>query len=277
LTFIVDGFLIVYFLGRKGFCRFLCPWGAFLKIPSSLAMFKVRKVGNCIECGNCTDNCPIGIDVTYEINNHGKVTNTNCTSCMVCTDGCPSHAISYKWKNPLNENFQFKHYGLNLNMFKLPSIADKFQSIHGKDYLLIVLILFFGFCIDGLYGMGHFLSFGIATIIVIQLIKRNKKMNLLIKSIMIAIFIWHGFIKYSIWQGLEHHGKHRHGKAIIHLNRVVMMYPKPIGRFHLLLSEMYLNENKIEKAEKHALIAKKINPQHEAPKQLLNKIHFKNR
>ena len=29
LTFLVDGFLIVYFLGRKGFCRFLCPWGAF--------------------------------------------------------------------------------------------------------------------------------------------------------------------------------------------------------------------------------------------------------
>ena len=32
LTFIVDGFLIVYFLGRKGFCRFVCPWGAFFKI-----------------------------------------------------------------------------------------------------------------------------------------------------------------------------------------------------------------------------------------------------
>ena len=140
LTFVIDGFLIVYFLGRKGFCRFLCPWGAFLKFPNSFAMFKVRKVGDCIECGNCTDNCSIGIDVTYEINNYGKVTNTNCTSCMLCTAGCPSKAISYKWENPLNENFQFKHYGLNLNMFKLPSIADKFQSIHGKDYLLMVLI-----------------------------------------------------------------------------------------------------------------------------------------
>ena len=32
LTFIVDGFLIVYFLGRKGFCRYLCPWGSFLKL-----------------------------------------------------------------------------------------------------------------------------------------------------------------------------------------------------------------------------------------------------
>ena len=34
LTFLVDGFLIVYFLGRKGFCRYICPWGAFLKLPN---------------------------------------------------------------------------------------------------------------------------------------------------------------------------------------------------------------------------------------------------
>ena len=275
LTFVIDGFLIVYFLGRKGFCRFLCPWGAFLKFPNSFAMFKVRKVGDCIECGNCTDNCSIGIDVTYEINNYGKVTNTNCTSCMLCTAGCPSKAISYKWENPLNENFQFKHYGLNLNMFKLPSIADKFQSIHRKDYLLMVLILFFGFCIDGLYGMGHFLSFGIAVIVAIQFVKWNGKMNLLFKVVMVTIFIWHGFIKFSIWQGLDHYEKHRYKQAIIHLNRVVNIYPKPIGRFHLLLSEMYLNDDKIKHARKHALIAREINPQHEAPRQLLNKINFK--
>ena len=35
LTFLIDGFLIVYFLGKKGFCRFICPWGAFLKIPNN--------------------------------------------------------------------------------------------------------------------------------------------------------------------------------------------------------------------------------------------------
>ena len=275
LTFIVDGFLIVYFLGRKGFCRFLCPWGAFLKLPSSLAMFKVRKVGTCIECGVCTDNCPIGIDVTYEINNHEKVTNTNCTSCMVCTDGCPSQAIAYKWKNPFRENFQFKHYGLNLKMFKLSAISDKFQSVHKQDYLLLPLILFCGFCIDGLYGMGHFLSFGIATIIAIQVIDPNKKINFLLKYLLIAIIIWHGIIKFSIWRGLDHYDSQRHGPAISHLNRVVMMYPKPIGRFHMILSEMYLHEGNFIKAEKHALIASKINPEHEGPKQFLNKLYYK--
>ena len=73
LTFIIDGFLIVYFLGRKGFCRFICPWGAFLKLPNSLALFKVRKTGICTNCHACTDSCPIGIDVNYEINEYTKL------------------------------------------------------------------------------------------------------------------------------------------------------------------------------------------------------------
>ena len=68
LTFFIDGFLIVYFLGRKGFCRFICPWGAFLKLPSALAIYKIRTDGGCIQTGNCTKNCPIGIDVSFEIN-----------------------------------------------------------------------------------------------------------------------------------------------------------------------------------------------------------------
>ena len=46
-------------------------------------------------------------------------------------------------------------------MFKLKKIADKFQSLHSRDFLFLPLVLIFGFAIDGLYGMGHFLSFGI--------------------------------------------------------------------------------------------------------------------
>ena len=278
LTFVVDGFLIVYFLGRKGFCRYLCPWGAFLKLPNSLAMFKVRNAGGCIESGNCTSNCPVGIDVSYEINNYDKVTNTNCTSCMICTEGCPSSALSYKWENPLKENFQFKHYGLNRKMFTLPMITDKFQSFHTRDFLLLPLILVFGFAIDGLYGMGHFLSFGIAVIASVQVITLKEKIqnskvrNLLIGMIFLVI-IWHGVVKISIWQGLEQYEKNKYSSAISHLERAVKMYPKPIGRFHLILGQMYLENGEIEKARAHAIRAQNINSHHEAPVELLKKIN----
>ena len=278
LTFIVDGFLIVYFLGRKGFCRYICPWGAFLKLPNSLAMFKVRNIGGCIESGNCTSNCPVAIDVSYEINNYDKVTNTNCTSCLICTEGCPSSAISYKWASPLNENFQLKHYGINRDMFKLREIADKFHSLHNRDFLLLPLVLIFGFAIDGLYGMGHFLSFGIAVIASVQIItlkekiKNPKARNLMIGMIFL-VFIWHGVVKVSIWQGLEHYEKNKYSSAISHLERAVKMYPKPIGRFHLILGRMYMENGEIEEARVHIVRAQNINPNHEAPVELLKKIN----
>ena len=277
LTFVVDGFIIVYFLGRKGFCRYLCPWGAFLKLPNSLAMFKVRNTGGCIQSGNCTSNCPVGIDVSYEINNYDKVTNTNCTSCMICTEGCPSSALSYKWVSPLKENFQFKHYGLNRNMFNLPVIADKFQSVHAKDFLLLPLVLLFGFAIDGLYGMGHFLSFGIAAISGIYFFsptkytKFTKWKNILI-GLLLLVFTWHGVVKFSIWRGLVQYETHEYSSAILNLERAVKMYPKPIGRFHLLLAEMYLENGEIENAREHALKAQEINPEFDGPRKLIREI-----
>ena len=278
LTFVVDGFLIVYFLGRKGFCRYLCPWGAFLKLPNSLAMFKVRNTSGCIQSGNCTSNCPVGIDVSYEINNYGKVTNTNCTSCMICIEGCPTAAIGYKWESPLNENFQFKHYNLNREMFQLVKIKNKFKSIHSRDYLLLPLTLLIGFAIDGLYGMGHFLSFGIAIIASSQVFVLKDKIhssslrNLLIGMIFFII-AWHGVIKFSIWRGLTQYDRNEYESAIPHLERAVKMYSKSIGRFHVLLGQMYLENREIEKAKYHIQQAQKINPNHDVPIELLNKIN----
>ena len=40
-----------------------------------------------------------------------------------------------------------------------------------------------------------------------------------------------------------------------------------------MLSEMYLDSNSLKDALEHALIAKKINPEHIAPKQLIEIIH----
>ena len=84
-----------------------------------------------------------------------------------------------------------------------------------------------------------------------------------------TLFLWHGTIKYSIWKGLENHGSHDYKVAIKHLNRVVTIYPKPIGRFHVLLGQMYLENGDMEKARDHALKAQNINPDHEAPEELL--------
>ena len=151
LTFIIDGFLIVYFLGRKGFCRFICPWGAFLKLPNALAMFKVRKTGNCTHCHECTTHCPVGIDVSYEINTYEKVTNTNCTSCLMCTSGCPENALSYQFKNPLDENIKLSQF-VQEKQYTHGHIIHLFKSVRKHDIWILGLTLIAGLAVSALEG-----------------------------------------------------------------------------------------------------------------------------
>tara|TARA_B100000029_G_scaffold513271_1_gene612264 strand:- start:264 stop:1550 length:1287 start_codon:yes stop_codon:yes gene_type:complete len=277
LTFLIDGFLIVYFLGKKGFCRFICPWGAFLKFPNSLAFFKVRKTGTCTECHVCTSECPVGIDVSYEINNYNKVTNTNCTSCLNCTYGCPSNALSYTYENPIKEEFNLKNYIQNKGSYIHTNISNQFTNIRNKDFLFLIILLIISFSLDGLYAMGHFMAFGIGTITSFILLFKLKKINKILQYSIVAIIacfvLWHGTIKYSIWRGYYNYNQQNYTKAIRHLERATFLYLKDIGKFHIRLSEMYLYQNKIEEAKYHANKAKIINPNYESPEQLLNLIN----
>ena len=277
LTFFIDGFLIVYFLGKKGFCRFICPWGAFLKIPTSLSFFKVRKTGTCTLCHVCTDECPIGIDVSYEINKFDKVVSSNCTSCMNCTQGCPSSALSYKFENPLKESYKINHFLHDNNKFSHKNIINAFRSIRNDDYKILALTLILGYSIDSLYGMGHFMAYGISLISSYFIIQITKKYSLIKKStsivVLISLFSFHGFIKYSIASGLKHYESGDYITSIKHLERVVAFYPKKIGKFHSLLSEMHLTSNNLEDAFKHANNAKKINPNYKSVNQLLDEIN----
>ena len=259
LTFLIDGFLIVYFLGKKGFCRFLCPWGAFLKIPTSLSFFKVRKTGDCTYCNVCTDECPIGIDVSFEINKFDKVVSSNCTSCMNCTSGCPSNALSYKFSNPLKEEYNMNQFLPNKNTFKHPNILNDFRDLRKIDFYILPLTLILGFAIDGLYGIGHFMAYGLSLIISYIMLSFSKDYTKFIRlgliSIFILLFSWHGLIKFSIWNGFRNYERENYTTGIINLERAVSIYPKRIGKFHIMLSEMYLDKDNKEKALIHAKTA----------------------
>ena len=277
LTFFIDGFLIVYFLGKKGFCRFICPWGAFLKLPTSLSFFKVRKTGECTLCHVCTDECPIGIDVSYEINKFNKVVSSNCTSCMNCTQGCPSNALSYKFENPIKESYKLDQFLPSKKRFNHKNIVSSFKSIRNKDITILLLTLILGFSIDSLYGMGHFMAYGLSLIsayFMIEVVKKYSRLSRTIVTIfLISLFTFHGLIKYSISSGLKFYKSGDFNSSIAHLERVVTIYPKRIGKFHAILSEMYLTENNLDNALKHANKAKEINPSYQSTEQLLNEIN----
>ena len=141
---------------------------------------------------------------------------------------------------------------VSLSCEQLEKIANKFHSVHFRDFLLLPLLLAFGFAIDGLYGMGHFLSFGIAAIAATQFIVpreivRSSKLSYLLGTLLVLIFAWHGVVKFSIWQGLDQFEKNKYPSAISHLERAIRMYPKPIGRFHILLGQMYIENGELER------------------------------
>ena len=280
LTFIVDGFLIVYVLGRKGFCRFVCPWGAFLKLPTSLSTFKVRKTGNCTNCNMCTSGCPTGIDVSHEINNYNKVINSNCTSCMICIDNCPEKALSYRFQNPINDydNLNLIDFAYKKTSYVNNLIKEKFISLRDYDLFMVPFCIIFGLLLDGLFHIGHMLSFGFASIITLTIFNQNVSLflrkNIFIFAMILMCF--NGFLKYSQFKAINHFENQEFSKAVTYFEDIVFYYPIDIGKYHAYLGVCYLELNNIESSMKHYNLAKDIipnNPNIIQLGKLLNRVH----
>jgi polyferredoxin len=88
VTFVVLLALGALSLLYKNFwCRYLCPYGAFLGLFSRLSPFKVRRnEEKCIHCHACTKHCPALIDVEKE----ETVKSGECFGCLTCVSRCPA-------------------------------------------------------------------------------------------------------------------------------------------------------------------------------------------
>lgn len=98
LTFIICGFLIVYVLGSRSFCKYVCPYGALFSIADRVAPGRIRlKPGidrnACLSCGKCTGVCQSHIRVHEELAMHGAVVSADCLKDLDCVAVCPKGAI----------------------------------------------------------------------------------------------------------------------------------------------------------------------------------------
>ena len=92
-TLLVVGFLIVWWLGAKGFCTHGCPYGAFFAVADRLAPVRIKVTDACDACGHCTSVCTSNVRVHEEVARHGKIVDPGCMKCLDCVSVCPKEAL----------------------------------------------------------------------------------------------------------------------------------------------------------------------------------------
>jgi polyferredoxin len=81
LGLVVLSTVIPYF-----WCRYLCPYGAFLAGLSLLSPVKIRRdPQSCIDCGLCTKACPAHL----KVDKLTRVDSDECFGCNSCVAACP--------------------------------------------------------------------------------------------------------------------------------------------------------------------------------------------
>jgi polyferredoxin len=97
-------FAIAYFTGRRGYCHVLCPIAGLMiagrKIRNLIGWPAVQLDANpsrCIDCGKCSEECPMGLDVHTMVKD-GEMENAECIDCANCADTCPKGAITFGLK-----------------------------------------------------------------------------------------------------------------------------------------------------------------------------------
>lgn len=76
---------------RRGWCKYICPLGAFYSLFSNRYSLRVKRdTAKCVECGMCQESCPMG-DSPMQ----GRIGKT-CTNCAICIDRCPEGALGFK-------------------------------------------------------------------------------------------------------------------------------------------------------------------------------------
>lgn len=100
---ILAGFLVLFVLCRRPFCRTVCPLGTIYGLFNKISILQPRvDHQKCIRCDACAQICPAEIKA-YEL---GARSSSNCIRCFRCLN-CPTGAVSLKLnsgKHTSNEN-----------------------------------------------------------------------------------------------------------------------------------------------------------------------------
>ncbi len=162
-TFFVVGFLIVYLLGSRSFCRYVCPYGALFSLADRVAPGKIVALGDCTQCGICTAKCSSDIRVHEELTVFGKVVSPSCLKDLDCVSSCPEGAIGFGFTKP-----SFFKSWKRVDGVKKP----RYDFSLREEGVMVIVFLFVFFALRGLYDIFPFmLSMALAAILAFATLK----------------------------------------------------------------------------------------------------------
>ncbi|MBF0142820.1 MAG: 4Fe-4S binding protein [Magnetococcales bacterium] len=89
--------LLSPWIGNRGYCRFLCPYGATFGLLNRVGMFRIDyDAVTCTKCGLCEKVCDMGIPVWTMGAARGKIDTTECMGCGRCVTECPAGSLAFR-------------------------------------------------------------------------------------------------------------------------------------------------------------------------------------
>jgi polyferredoxin len=86
-AFVILGIVIASIFVQNFWCRYLCPYGAFLGLASLLSPSRITRISDtCIDCAKCAKACPSALPVDKLV----QIRSAECTGCLECVAVCPA-------------------------------------------------------------------------------------------------------------------------------------------------------------------------------------------
>ncbi len=93
IPLLVMTFALTPFYGRKIWCKYFCPLGAFFGLISKFHIFKIRPEGECVNCKMCQKSCPMDVPVSDYAKQNKSINDDDCIKCFECTQKCPKKIL----------------------------------------------------------------------------------------------------------------------------------------------------------------------------------------
>ena len=86
-AYVLAGLVLGSLLVQNFWCRYLCPYGAFMGLISLVSPARItRNETACIDCAKCAKACPAALPVDRLV----QIRSAECTNCLECVAICPA-------------------------------------------------------------------------------------------------------------------------------------------------------------------------------------------